>query len=74
MQDVVDTPIPTPERTVIVRAAPQGSVTVSVRERIENGNVSEPVSITFTPYSKIPAVKAEGEIVVTSVHYEEAAG
>jgi hypothetical protein len=52
------------EQRVIVRATPQATVVVSIRERLQNGAISGPVSLTFTPWASIQANAATGEITV----------
>jgi hypothetical protein len=63
-------PVSTETREITLRADPGSTVTVEVRERIANGAVSEPVTISFVPYNEIKASKADGAIRVVSVVLE----
>ena len=61
---------------VQLRAAVDAQCSVEVVEVLANGRRSQPVGITFTPYSRVEAVSADpsGFVVQVAVVEESAAG
>ena len=63
--------VPTAQTDLTVRALPDSQVKIEVRERLVNGNLSDPVSLAFQPTAMVKPVPAAGPIVVTSVTFED---
>ena len=63
--------IPTAQVDLTIRALPDAQVKVEVRERLVNGNVSDPVSLTFQPLALVKSTPATGPIIVTAVTFED---
>jgi hypothetical protein len=65
------TDIPTAQNEITVRALPDAQVKVELRERLTNGNLSDPVSLVFQPVACVKPVPAAGAIVAASVTFED---